>query len=50
MTEVLQDEMRMTEAQNNYISAHYSYRLNNLTLLKLTGETGYPASLTAGRK
>lgn len=38
MTEVLQDEMRMTEAQNNYISAHYSYRLNNLTLLKLTGK------------
>lgn len=38
MTEVLQDEMRMTEAQNNYISAHYSYRLNNLTMLKLTGK------------
>lgn len=37
MTEVLQDEMRMSEAQNNYITAHYSYRMVNLTLLKLTG-------------
>ena len=37
MTEVLQDEMRMSEAQNNYISAHYNYRLTNLSLLKLTG-------------
>ena len=36
MTEVLQDEMRMSEAQNNYISAHYNYRITNLTLLKLT--------------
>lgn len=38
MTEVLQDEMQMSEAQNNYISAHYSYRVTNLTLLKLTGQ------------
>jgi outer membrane protein len=38
MTEVLQDEMRMSEAQNNYISAHYNYRLTNLSLLKLTGK------------
>ena len=38
MTEVLQDEMKMSEAQNNYISAHYSYRVTNLLLLKLTGE------------
>ncbi len=38
MTEVLQDEMRMSEAQNNYISAHYNYRITNLTLLKLTGQ------------
>ena len=37
MTEVLQDEMQMSEAQNNYITAHYSYRIANLTLLKLTG-------------
>ncbi len=37
MTEVLQDEMRMSEAQNNYITAHYNYQLNNLVLLKLTG-------------
>lgn len=38
MTEVLQDEMRMSEAQNNYINAHYNYRITNLTLLKLTGK------------
>lgn len=38
MTEVLQDEMKMSEAQNNYISAHYSYRVTNLMLLKLTGQ------------
>ena len=46
MTEVLQDEMRMSEAQNNYISAHYNYRITNLTLLKLTGqlETLSPSS------
>ena len=37
MTEVLQDEMRMSEAQNNYITAHYNYQQNNLVLLKLTG-------------
>lgn len=37
MTEVLQDEMRMSEAQNNYISAHYNYRITHLSLLKLTG-------------
>lgn len=39
MTEVLQDEMRMSEAQNNYVTAHYNYRISNLTLLKLTGKT-----------
>lgn len=38
MTEVLQDEMRMSEAQNNYIQAHYNYQVTNLTLLKLTGK------------
>ena len=37
MTEVLQDEMRMSEAQNNYIQAHYNFQVTNLTLLKLTG-------------
>lgn len=37
MTEVLQDEMRMSEAQNNYISAHYNYRITHLSLLRLTG-------------
>ena len=38
MTEVLQDEMSMSAAQNNYISAHYNYRVTNLTLLKLVGQ------------
>lgn len=38
MTEVLQDEMGMSEAQNNYLSAHYNYQVANLTLLKLTGQ------------
>lgn len=38
MTEVLQDEMQMSEAQNNYISAHYNYRVTTLMLLKLTGQ------------
>lgn len=38
MTEVLQDEMRMSEAQNNYLTAHYNYQVTNLTLLKLTGQ------------
>ena len=42
MTEVLQDEMRMSEAQNNYISAHYNYRVTNLMLLKLTGQISSP--------
>ena len=34
----LKDEMRMSEAQNNYISAHYNYRITNLMLLKMTGQ------------
>ena len=38
MTEVLQDEMRVSEAQNNYLSAHYNYQVANLSLLKLTGQ------------
>ena len=29
MTEVLQDEMSMSEAQNNYVTAHYDYRITN---------------------
>ncbi len=36
MVEVLQDEMRVSEAQNNYLTAHYNYQLANLTMLKLT--------------
>lgn len=38
MTELLQDEMRMSEAQNHYVTAHYNYRVANLTLMKLTGK------------
>ena len=38
MTEVLQDEMSMSDAQNNYLTAHYNYQVSNLTLLKLTGQ------------
>ena len=37
MVEVLQDEMSMSEAQNNYLTAHYSYEVSNLSVLKLTG-------------
>ena len=37
MTEVLQDEMQMSEAKTT-ISAHYNYRVTNLMLLKLTGQ------------
>lgn len=38
MTEVLQDEMSMSEAQNNYLTAHYNYQISRLSLLKLTGQ------------
>ena len=37
MVEVLQDEMSMSEAQNNYLTAHYNYEVSNLSVLKLTG-------------
>ena len=37
MVEVLQDEMSMSEAQNNYLTAHYNYEVSNLSALKLTG-------------
>lgn len=37
MVEVLQDEMSMSDAQNNYLTAHYNYQISNLSLLKLTG-------------
>lgn len=37
MIEVLQDEMSMSEAQNNYLTAHYNYQVSNLNILKLTG-------------
>ena len=38
MTELLQDEMRLTEAQNNFISAHYNCKVTELSILKLTGK------------
>ena len=38
MVEVLQDEMSMSDAQNNYLTAHYNYKVTNLAVLKLTGK------------
>ena len=38
LSDLLQDEMRMTEAQNGYISALYKYMVSELSLLKLTGQ------------
>lgn len=35
MTELLQDEISMSSAQNNYVNAHYSYKVSELSLLKL---------------
>ncbi len=41
MSDLLQDEMRMTEAQNGYISALYKYMVSELSLLKLTGQLNH---------
>lgn len=38
MSDLLQDEMRMSEAQNGYVSALYNYKVSELALLKLTGQ------------
>ena len=38
MVEVLQDEMSMSDAQNNYLTAHSNYQVSNLAVLKLTGK------------
>ena len=38
MSVVLQDEMRISEAMNNYLTAFYKYKVANLSLLKLTGQ------------
>ena len=38
MVEVLQDEMSMSDAQNNYLTAHYNYQVSNLAVLKRTGK------------
>lgn len=38
MSDLLQDEMHVAEAQNGYISALYKYMVSELSLLKLTGQ------------
>lgn len=38
MSVVLQDEMKISEAMNNYLSAFYNYKVANLSLMKLTGQ------------
>ena len=38
MTDVLQDEMQLSSAQNNYLSASYNYRIARLSILKYTGQ------------
>ena len=38
MTTVLQDEMSISEAMNNYLTAQYNYMIANLTMKKLTGK------------
>ena len=40
MVEVLQDEMSMSDAQNNYLTANYNFKISNLNVLKLTGQLG----------
>ena len=40
MTDVLQDEMQLSSAQNNYLSASYSYKVARLSILKYTGQLG----------
>lgn len=37
MTDVLTDQMNMSQAQNAYLTAHYNYQVANLQLMKLTG-------------
>jgi len=36
MSDLLQDEMRMSDAQNNYLNAYYNCKISELNLLKLT--------------
>lgn len=38
MSTLLQDEMRMTEAQNSYVTTLYNFLLSELKLLKLTNQ------------
>ena len=40
MVEVLQDEMSMSDAQNNYLTANYNFKISNLNVLKLNGQLG----------
>ena len=37
MTELLQDEMRLREAQGNLVSAHYQFNKSQVDLLRLSG-------------
>ena len=37
MTELLQDEMRLREAQGNLVSAHYQFNKSQVELLRLSG-------------
>lgn len=47
MTEVLQDEMQMSEAQNSYISAHYSYRGNHPVAAETDRANRYISKITS---
>lgn len=38
MSDLLQDEMRMSNAQNNYLNAYYNCKVSELKLLKLTNQ------------
>jgi len=38
MSDLLQDEMRMSNAQNNYLNAYYTCKVSELKLLKLTNQ------------
>lgn len=41
MSDLLQDEMRMSDAQNNYLDAYYNCKVSELKLLKLTKQLEY---------
>lgn len=41
MSDLLQDEMRMSDAQNNYLNAYYNCKISELNLLKLTKQLDF---------